>query len=117
MGKRPVWLNILFGAIAVIAFAIICISTYGALFATSTHNDCVVTDKDRTRSSEGGSEMRVYTENCGTLKVGDNWFVGQFNAADIYGGLKEGNTYDFETRGYRIPIISMFPNIIEVVEK
>lgn len=79
---------------------------------TTTYAECVVTGKDRTTSSEGGSTMRVYTENCGTFSAGDSLLDFKFNSADIYGSLKEGETYTFETRGIRVPLLSMFPNII-----
>lgn len=75
---------------------------------------CVVTEKDRTTNSDGASDMRVYTDNCGVLSVGDNLFTGTFNSADIYGSIEVGGTYNFELRGFRIPLFSMFPLITEV---
>jgi len=75
---------------------------------------CTVTEKDRTMKREGGSDMRVYTEDCGTLSVADNWVNGIMNSADVYAQIKPGNTYEFETVGFRVPILSGFPTIVEV---
>lgn len=82
-----------------------------ALNTPSSATACVVTDKDRTTNSDGDSDMRIYTENCGVLSVGDNLFTGTFNSADIYGSIEVGGTYDFEMVGFRIPLFSMFPII------
>lgn len=83
-------------------------------FQTNTYADCVVAGKDRTTNSEGQSQMRVYTENCGTFTIGDDWFRGNFNTADMYGSLQEGSTYTFQATGFRVGILSMFPNIIDI---
>lgn len=112
------------GATKVIPFVVIGILILAGLvfgiasaFVPGEENSCVVTDKDRTTDREGNSQARIYTENCGTFKVGDNWFAGQFNSADVYGGIEVGSTYDFETRGFRVPVLSSFPNIVEVTEQ
>lgn len=77
---------------------------------------CKVEDKDRTRNSDGGSDMRVYTEECGVLQVKDSMFAGQFDSSDVYSQIKPGKTYEFTTTGWRVPFLSMFPNIVEVEE-
>lgn len=71
---------------------------------------CQVTGKDRAGNQ---GDMRVYTENCGTFTVKDNPFLLRFNSADVYGAIQEGETYDFNTVGIRLPIASMFPNVLE----
>lgn len=77
------------------------------------HQTCTVESKDRTSKSDGKSDARVYTEDCGVLKVGDSLTQGHFNSADTYSQIKVGQRYDFKTQGYRIPVLSEFPNIIE----
>lgn len=96
--------------IAVIGFYV-----YG-LTVNSTAQDCVVVEKDRTRT-ENGSDMRIYTENCGTLQVADT-IIGKvnFNSADLYARIEVGKTYDFQTRGVRVGFLSMFPLILEATE-
>ncbi len=83
---------------------------------TSSVAACVVTDKDRTTDHDGASSMRVYTENCGVLAVGDSLVSGIFNSADIYSAISVGGTYNFELRGVRVPILSSFPIITSYEE-
>lgn len=74
------------------------------------HDGCLVTGKDR-----GGqkSQMRVYTEDCGTFSVQDNLFLLRFNSADVYGAIEPGQTYNLKTAGLRVPLFSWFPNVLE----
>lgn len=100
--------------IASLAF-IVAIFGFGLINATHVeHQTCTVTDKDRTRGSEGSSDARIYTKDCGTLHVGDSWLEWTFNSADTYGQIERGKTYEVKTRGFRVPFFSMFPNVVEV---
>lgn len=80
------------------------------------HKTCTVSDKDRTTNSSGNSDARVYTEQCGTLHVADSIFSWTFSSSDTYASLDKGKTYDVTTRGYRVPFLSMFPNVVEAEE-
>lgn len=82
----------------------------------NTYTNCKVTDKDRTKNSDGNSDMRIYTDNCGVLEVSDNIFKGQWDSSDIYAGIEVGKTYNFTATGWRVPVLSMFPGIVEVNE-
>lgn len=74
---------------------------------------CTVTHKDRVRGEEG-SDMRVYTKDCGTLRVRDSPLNGVWDAADVFGSIEEGQRYDFTTVWPRVPVLSMFPVIVDV---
>ncbi|CAM2953478.1 hypothetical protein [Skermania piniformis] len=81
------------------------------------HDRCLVDGKDRTttvRDGKQASDMRVYT-TCGTFTVTDNWVSGN-RSADLYGSLREGRTYRFETTGYRSGLLSQFPTIVAAQE-
>lgn len=84
----------------------------------TTHTGCVVDSKENFSVSDGDGAAhtvyRVYTENCGVFEVQDLLFIGNIRTADLYGSIKEGATYDFETRGYRVPLLSTFPVIVKV---
>ena len=99
------------------AFVLFFLFGIGFYVYSVSHTDtvtCTVTDKDRAKNSEGGSDMRVYTKDCGTLKVADSLFDGTFSSSDTYASIEPGKTYTFDTRGVRVPILSAFPNIVEV---
>lgn len=102
--------------IGLLVITLIGVSLY-AQFVTSTHTDCVVTEKDRTRNSDGSSDARVYTENCGVFRVADSLLDVTWSSSDTFAHIKEGETYDLHTRGLRVPFLSMFPNIVEAEAK
>jgi len=102
------------GLVGVIVFGLFSIGQY--VSPVRTFENCVVTDKDRTSNSGGLSSMRIYTDNCGVLLVKDNWFEGVTNSADIYGSITVGETYTFETTGYRVGLFSWFPIINKSTE-
>lgn len=78
---------------------------------------CTVTAKERVYDMSSKSRtQRVYTRQCGTLKVADSLWDGHFDSADTWGQIEKGHTYRMKTRGLRIGLFSMFPNIVSVQE-
>lgn len=100
------------GLAAVALLVMLPIGGYQLLADTSPETACTVTGHDRTAKQNGGSDMRIYTAECGTFRVADNWVTGHFSSADLFGSIEDGKAYTFETRGGRIPVLSQFPNII-----
>ena len=43
----------------------------------------------------------------------DTLFRGKFNSSDVYGALKEGETYELTVIGFRIHILNWYENIID----
>lgn len=106
MNIRPALL-FLVPAFLVVAFTVFMINSY---YGEETHTACEVIDKDRT--SGEGSQMRVYTENCGTFVVSDSIIKTDFRSADRYAKIKVGKAYDITSYGWRIGFFSAFPKII-----
>lgn len=77
--------------------------------------DCTITGKEAVRNGDS-NQYRIYTKQCGTLKVADAITLGRWDSADLYSTLEPGRTYT-TTGGYRIGIANEFPNIIEATEK
>lgn len=109
MSARP--LTILFVAL------VITVCGGGVVYANheTHHAACTVTGKDRAKNGDGSSDMRLYT-SCGTFAVGDGLPRSQFDSADLYGSIREGQTYDLAAIGWRIPFLSVFPVIVEAKE-
>lgn len=109
--------NLSGGVIALVVVAMLLFGTIGYFTAVKEAErvGCTVSGKDRTRDSDGNSDARIYTDNCGTFKVEDSAIKVQFNSADLYGMIKVGETYDFTTTGFRLGLFSVFPNIIKAV--
>lgn len=118
--RIPLLFRVLVGSMFVVTIGVIGFSFFGAAAVENSYSGCTVTNKDRTSDGEGGSDMRIYTEGCNdsnsvrVFSVADNPFTGDFASANTYAKIEIGQTYDFQTRGYRIPILSMFENIIVV---
>jgi len=72
-----------------------------------------VESKERVCSSSDDCRYLIFTDN-GTYENTDTVFKGKFNSSDIYGDFKEGETYDVTVWGWRVPFLSMYPNILEV---
>lgn len=69
--------------------------------------------------TSGGGDSGVQTTllvgtDKGTFKVDDTIVYGRFRSSDVYGALREGETYDFKVYGWRLPFFSTYKNIIEV---
>lgn len=47
----------------------------------------------------------------------DSLLMFKFDSADVQAKIHQGEEYEFKLRGYRIPILSLFPNVDTVVEK
>lgn len=90
------------------------IAYYHGDAANTVREACLVEDKESVNSGDSHT-YRVYT-SCGNFVVEDELFAGNFHASDTYRELKEGETYDLTTRGWRVPFFSMFPNIHKAVE-
>lgn len=78
---------------------------------------CTVSGKESVTVRSGDSQenqYRVYTEDCGTLTVQDTIVGFRYNSADLYGQIKEGETYEFEIGGFRQGLFDMFPNILSI---
>lgn len=89
---------------------------YNVVAWENTHNTqtCKVDSKDRTSLPKGGSDVRIYTQNCGVLTISDDWVQGRWNSADLYSKIESGKTYTFDTIGWRNGFLSQFPNITAV---
>ena len=115
LGSRTV------GGLVLAALAVLAIGKIAPHFDRDTYV-ATVTDKERViqQSGEDGIKSRylIFTElEDGTTKVfqnSDSWLELKFRSSDVYGQLKEGETFEFETYGWRVPLFSWYENIKSV---
>lgn len=78
-----------------------------------------VTDKEAKRDGES-SRYLVFTkledDSVKVFKVTDALFALKFDSSDIYAEIETGKTYEVNTIGFRIPILSAYENIMSVEE-
>ena len=59
------------------------------------------------------STYLIYTDH-GVFRNDDaGWFV-KFDSSDFYGNLDVGKQYDLKVYGWRISMLSMYPNIVRM---
>ena len=110
-----------FSIIPILAIIIIIASIIGgiSIYNNTSEYTITITDKERIYS-DGDSKYLIFGEDAnGTSLVFENtdsFFHGKWNSSNIQGQLKEGNTYTIKVYGYRIPMLSMYENIIEICE-
>ncbi|WP_417372985.1 hypothetical protein [Glutamicibacter protophormiae] len=100
---------------ALVGIALVVVAASGIGIAKNLHEEqrtCTITEKESV-ARDKGQEYRVYTEECGVLKVGDTIWRMHFDSADVYASLTEGERYDLTTTGWRVPFLSWMPNVIE----
>ena len=78
-----------------------------------------VTDKGIQRNSSSGKDE--YLIFCKTtkgdvlvLRNEDSLMKGKFNSSDVYAQIEIGSKYEFKICGARVPLFSMYPNIIRL---
>ena len=81
---------------------------------TTTYNNVTIVDKSYSGESDG---YLVWVEDENgvqyELQNEDILLKGKFNSSTIQGKLKEGEKYNIKTVGWRIPLFSSYPNIVE----
>ncbi|USL85101.1 hypothetical protein [Arthrobacter phage SWEP2] len=103
------------GALTILALLGAGVANVAAVTVARDSQVCTVEEKDRTKNQDGSSDARVYT-SCGVLAVADEPLLLHFDSADTFASLDEGKTYRLDTTGWRVPFLSMFPNIIDAQE-
>lgn len=81
-------------------------------FLTSREVTATIQDKDRITKTDT-SYYLIYTDQ-GVYENTDCWVCLKFASSNVYGNLRIGETYKLKLYGWRIPIISMYPNIWEI---
>lgn len=80
-----------------------------------------ITDKERVTIQSDkdniSSKYLIYGEDENgktyVFEDTDTLFRGKFNSSDVYGALKEGETYELTVIGFRIHILNWYENIID----
>ncbi|KXY51082.1 hypothetical protein AT268_31765 [Bacillus cereus] len=79
-----------------------------------------VIEKYSKRQEEVDKFYIVVKQNNDSEKVivnEDSLLMFKFDSADVQAKIHQGEEYEFKLRGYRVPILSLFPNVDTVVEK
>nr|DAQ24818.1 MAG TPA: Protein of unknown function (DUF1523) [Caudoviricetes sp.] len=112
----------LLGYLTAIVLAVIAVIAVIVMNFSNDHTYTVtITDKERvtTQVSEGQNDSKylIYGEDENgktyVFEDTDTLFRGKFNSSDVYGALKEGETYELTVIGFRIHILNWYENIVD----
>lgn len=112
----------LLGYLTAIVLAVIAVIAVIVMNFSNDHTYTVtITDKERvtTQFTEDNidSKYLIYGEDENgktyVFEDTDTLFRGKFNSSDVYGALKEGETYELTVIGFRIHILNWYENIID----
>ena len=110
------------GYLTEIALVVIAVIAVPVLNFSNDHKYTVtITDKERvtTQVAEGQTDSKylIYGEDENgktyVFEDTDTLFRWKFNSSDVYGALKEGETYELTVIGFRIHILNWYENIID----
>lgn len=112
----------LLGCLTAIALVVIAVIAVPAISFTNDHAYTVtITDKERVTTQvykgQTDSKYLIYGEDKNgktyVFEDTDTLFRGKFNSSDVYGALKEGETYELTVIGFRVHIFNWYENIID----
>ena len=108
--------------------AVLALLVLGSLFTNApyqwltqrTLDAALIKDKQiSTQSNDDDGKVQstymIYTD-AGVLRNDDALWFAKFNSSDIYGNLDIGKRYRLKIYGWRIPFLSMYPNIVRIRE-
>lgn len=109
-------------AITAIALVVIAVIASPVMNFSNDHTYTVtITDKERVTTQFAkdniDSKYLIYGEDENgktyVFENTDTLFRGKFNSSDVFGALKEGETYELTVIGFRVHIFNWYENIID----
>ena len=109
-------------AITAIALVVIAVIAFPVMnFSNDRTYTLSSTDKERvtTQVAEGQTDSKylIYGEDENgktyVFEDTDTLFRWKFNSSDVFGALKEGETYELTVIGFRVHIFNWYENIID----
>lgn len=85
-------------------------------YGTQQSRKITVRKTERVVIPEGKSSRYLIFAEDGVYQNTDNLLRMKFDSADIYSQLQEGKTYMCDIYGWRVPLLSIYPNIVKCKE-
>lgn len=107
----PFLVTILFFSVLFSSIAIIRHIDYYTFEVSGKERQC-----DSTSDNKVNCYYVVFGKDGEVFQNTDSVWYAKWNSGSIQARLQEGHTYKVKTSGYRIPFLSMKPNIIKIEE-
>lgn len=105
--------SILFYGGVVLVIILIITAISGIMTGNKTEVDITVNDK-WIKAIDSGSDYMISDTNGNVYVIQDSLYLLSFDASDRYASIEIGRMYGITTIGWRIPVLSKYPNIIEI---
>lgn len=114
-------LGCLTAIVTAILLAVVAVITVPVMNFTNDHKYTItITDKERVTAQsakDNTSKYLIYGEDENgktyVFEDTDTLFRWKFNSSDVYGALKEGETYELTVIGFRVHILNWYENIVD----
>ena len=111
-GNRSLFTGLGAGLVAILVLGLV-LAYPLALISSRETVSITVEDKERGSGSGDTKTATLVFAKGETYEVGDSLLALHFSSADVYRKLKRGETYECETQGFRVPLLSSYKNIIK----
>lgn len=121
---KTIWLRlrrrIIFGSIVLVCICLLFTNLPYQWLTARTLENVLIKDKQISTETDKATKKVVSTyliyTNHGVFRNDDAGWHFKFNSSDFYGNLDVGKNYRLKVYGWRIPILSMYPNIVSMKE-
>lgn len=100
----------------IVVAIVIVLSPFLYVYATQQDRKITVKKTERIVSPDGKSSKYLICAEDGVYENTDNILRMKFNSADVYSQLQNGKTYMYDIYGWRVPLLSIYPNIVKCEE-
>lgn len=83
------------------------------------HTEYHIVTVTKTEIVGNNDHYMIFCEENGkfiTYTLDDSFWYLQWNTSDIYATIEVGHTYQVKVSGFRIPLLSMYQNIVDIKE-
>lgn len=104
--------TLFYGAI-ILVVVIVALLISGIIASINTEVEITVEDK-WIKATKDSSDYMVSDTSGNVYVVSDSLILLSFDASDRYAAIDIDRTYGITTIGWRVPFLSMYPNIVEI---
>lgn len=99
----------------VVIIAIVLVISIVPSLRTTEYKNLTVVEKSYTGGNTDAFVIWMQDESGNQYEFcnRDQWLRGKFNSSTVQGHIHEGETYNIKTCGWRVPLFSMYENILE----
>lgn len=111
---------IILGVIGLVLLGLCFTSAPYQILTSRTIENVLIKEKQVSTESDKETGLVVSTylifTDHGVFRNDDAFWHFKYNSSDVYGLLDNGKRYNLKVYGWRIPILTMYPNIVKATE-